>query len=52
MFYVCPQKRKGRPSSIIEAMSMGLPVVATQVGGIPELVENGMTGILVPYDDL
>lgn len=37
--------------SIIEAMSLAKPVVATSVGGIPEIVENGVTGILSPPGD-
>jgi len=39
------------PNVILEAMSMGLPVVATRVGGIPELVQDGKTGILVKPGD-
>ncbi len=35
----------------IEAMSTGLPVISTQVGGIPEIVVNGKTGFLVPPND-
>ncbi|MFC1678607.1 glycosyltransferase [Elusimicrobiota bacterium] len=37
--------------TIVEAMFSGLPVIATNVGGIPEIVENGETGILVPPAD-
>lgn len=35
----------------VEAMCFGLPVIATYVGGLPEIVEDGVTGILVPPDD-
>ena len=39
------------PYTIIEAMIAGLPVIATRVGGIPELVEDNVTGFLVPPGD-
>ena len=39
------------PNSVIEAMAAGLPVVATNVGGVSELVEHGRSGLLVPPDD-
>jgi glycosyltransferase involved in cell wall biosynthesis len=37
---------EGNPLSVMEALAAGLPVVATSVGGVPELVEDGVTGIL------
>jgi len=42
---------EGLPLAIIEAMMAGLPVVATRVGGVPELVDDGVTGLIVPPGD-
>lgn len=44
-------KNEGIPYTIIEAMAAGLPVVASRVGGNPELVEEGVTGRLFPAGD-
>jgi colanic acid/amylovoran biosynthesis glycosyltransferase len=44
-------KREGIPVALMEAMGCGLPVVSTAISGIPELVESGHTGFLVPPRD-
>ena len=43
--------RDGIPNVLMEAMAAGLPVVSTSVSGIPELVDHGVNGLLVPPDD-
>ena len=42
---------EGVPNSVIEAMAMGKCVVATEVGGVPELITDGVTGVLIPSQD-
>lgn len=50
--FVLPSLAEGISNTILEAMATGLPVVATQVGGNAELVQEGDTGLLVPPGDV
>lgn len=50
--YILPSHNEGLPMSVLEAMSFGLPVVTTRVGGIPELVTDDEDGVLVEAGDV
>ena len=49
--FVLPSLREGLGTAILEAMAMGKPVISTRVGGIPEAVQHGINGLLVPPAD-
>jgi glycosyltransferase involved in cell wall biosynthesis len=46
-----PSHSEGSPYVLLEAMATGLPIVATAVGGVPEMIENNETALLVPASD-
>ena len=49
--FVLPSVMEGLPLALLEAMGMGLPIIATAVGGIPEIITNTVNGLLVPSGD-
>ena len=46
--YVHPSYIDNSPNSVCEAQILGLPVIASEVGGVPSLIEDGVDGILFP----
>ena len=49
--FVLPSRNEGMGRALVQAMAMGKPIVATRVGGVPEVLGEGEAGLLVPPDD-
>jgi glycosyltransferase involved in cell wall biosynthesis len=49
--FALPSHSEGSPNVLLEAMAASLPIAATRVGGVPEIVENNESALLVPVND-
>jgi glycosyltransferase involved in cell wall biosynthesis len=49
--FVLSSYLEGLGTSVMDAQAMGIPVVATRTGGVPDIVEDGVSGLLVPPRD-
>ena len=49
--FILPSRSEGTPAALVEAMAVGLPCVATETGGIPEVIEHGKNGLMFRRED-
>lgn len=49
--YCLPSKNEAMPMSVLEAMAHGLPTISTNVGGVPQIIDDGVDGLLMDVDD-
>lgn len=49
--YCLPSKHEAMPMSVLEAMAHGIPTISTDVGGVPQIIDNGIDGLLIGVDD-
>jgi len=47
-FFILPSLKEGLPYTLIEAMHAKIPIIGTRVGGVPDLIEHDVNGIIVP----
>lgn len=50
--YCLPSKNEGMPMSVLEAMAYGIPTISTAVGGVPQVIRDGVDGLLMGVDDV
>jgi glycosyltransferase involved in cell wall biosynthesis len=50
-FFTLPSESEAMPNALIEAMAVGLPVIATAAGGIKDIIETGQNGIMIEIND-
>ena len=51
-FFVLPSRSEAFPIVVMEAGALGVPIVATAVGGVPEAIDDGVSGLLVPAESV